>query len=854
MGEGLLELIPLLKRPVDFASRSGFANLDKVRGLEETARGWCMRALVLRLTPDERALVERLRVLFEGYEAKDAAGRRGVLAAAAEALMELERRAAEEAHDGPVPDVSQAGDAAASYTDRPAGAGTSAPAPGGSVPSGSRPVAEGPISAMPVQYVRGVGPRVAALLGQKNVKTVEDLFYYFPRKYEDRTSLKPISDLRPGRRETVMGRVLVAGKRLTRRRALYEVVIGDGTGRLSLIWFQYNEPYMRRTYRRGVVLILSGDVTLDPYTGGFQIVHPRPENIEVIPDERSIERDALNFSRIVPVYPLVGNLSQRRLRKVMHGLVTGFAQRIPDPLPEDTRRRHGLLPLDEALRRVHFPEKEDGVVDLDSPASVYASTPHRTVAFLDFLVLELGMAMRKRETASKPGVSVQPTSRLTSRLFERLHFPLTGAQRRVLAEIERDMRSPRPMNRLLQGDVGCGKTVVGVVAMLMAVEGGYQCAFMAPTEVLADQHFSSLRSMVEPLGVSVALLTGGSRSRSRRRTLEGLRRGDVDIVVGTHALLEEDVEFARLGLVVIDEQHKFGVLQRARLARKARCPDVLVMTATPIPRTLALTLYGDLDVSTIDEMPPGRKRVETVVLYEDKGGREEAFRLVRSHLQQGRQAYFVCPMIEEADSDDQRSVRHAAAVAEELQSRRFADRRVGLLHGRMSAAEKEEVMKEFARGAIDVLVSTTVVEVGVDVPNATVMVIENAERFGLAQLHQLRGRVGRGAHRSQCVLLVGPRSTEQARRRLDVLRRTADGFRIAEEDLLMRGPGEFMGTKQAGIPEFRFADIVRDRRILEEARREALRLVEADPTLEGAPLLREEVLRRWGERLSFAAA
>jgi ATP-dependent DNA helicase RecG len=538
------------------------------------------------------------------------------------------------------------------------------------------------------------------------------------------------------------------------------------------------------------------------------------------------------------VYGLTRGLTQRPTRSLIKRLVDEYAALVAEPLPESLRTRRRLPPLAAALTASHFPATE---------AELAAG--RRRLIFDDFFLFQLGLAIRRQREGRQRGLSMNPPGSLGRRLLDALPYRLTGAQERVWREIRDDMAEPYPMNRLLQGDVGSGKTVVATLAILTALEAGYQAAFMAPTEILAEQHLMTLRTLLDPLDVEVALLTNALRGKGRERLLADAAAGTLGCVVGTHALVQESVQFKRLGLVVVDEQHRFGVAQRAMLRGKGERPDVLVMTATPIPRTLALTLYGDLDVSVLDELPPGRKPVVTVARGE--GRRGQIYEFLRAEIAAGRQAYVVCPLVEESEVSD---LRAATEMAERLGRAVFPDLRVGLLHGRLSFSDKERVMREFKEGHAHLLVSTTVIEVGIDVPNASVMLIEHAERFGLSQLHQLRGRVGRGPWKSYCILLSAA-SSEDAKRRISAMTETNDGFRIAEVDLAVRGPGEFFGTRQSGLPEFHVADLLRDGALLEEARRDALALVARDPELlvPEYRALRAAVLARWRGKLDLAS-
>ncbi len=693
----------------------------------------------------------------------------------------------------------------------------------------------------PIQYVKGVGPKLAKLFEKKGIRTVEDALYFLPRCYEDRRNLKKISELKTGRKETGFGEILLSGVAFyqNKRKRVFEVVVGDGSGVITLKWFHGNERYLKDRFKKGLRLIFSGEVRWFNYQK--EIHHPDLEMVD-----GDIEKDYLNFKRIVPIYSETEGLHQRTLRKLIKNILDGYADELSSPIPQEIVERQDLIDFSEAFRRVHFPPDGESIEVLNCQRS----DGHRRIIFDEFFFLELGLALKKKGMALETGITFRTEGYLSQKLLNQLSFKLTHAQEKVWAEIREDLERPHPMNRLIQGDVGSGKTVVALLASLYVVECGYQAAIMAPTEVLAEQHFLNLHRWVEPLGVNVALLTSSIKGSEREDLYDRIRRGDVHLVIGTHAVIQEAVEFNHLGLAIIDEQHKFGVVQRGLLKKKGENPDVLVMTATPIPRTLAMTIYGDLDVSVIDEMPPGRMPVETKVFPEP--ARERVYRIVEEEVRKGRQAFIVYPLVEESEKLD---LKDATRMAEHLQKDVFPDFQISLLHGRMKSDEKEAIMMEYKEGKIQILVATTVIEVGIDIPNASVMVVEHAERFGLSQLHQLRGRIGRGRYPSKCILLAQYRSSEEARVRLHAMERTNDGFQIAEEDLALRGPGEFFGVRQSGLPDFRVAHLVRDTPILIEARKEAFRLIQEDPELvhPSHSFLKDMLRRRWKGRLELAS-
>ena len=676
----------------------------------------------------------------------------------------------------------------------------------------------------PAQYLKGVGPARAAQLGRLGIQTVEDLLWTPPRRYEDRSRLMSIRELRVGEPATVRARLLAKSLHRARRgQLLFHAAFGDATGVVYGLWF--NQPFLQQQLRVNDEFILHG--RLEPGKR-LQLIHPELERIE--PD---IDETTIHTGRIVPVYALTGALTQRWMRQVVWAALAQVTDDVEESLPETLRHAEDLPELAWVLQQIHFPQTMEAI-----------ESARRRLVFEELLVMQIRLGQRRARLAAR----IKPQryaaeGPLISGFFSRLPFVLTESQRRAFDELRADLCRPAPMLRLLQGDVGCGKTIVAAALMAVVLQSGYQVAVMAPTELLAQQHLRLLRRQMEPLGVRVELLAQGVRPQARRRLLADIARGAVGIVVGTHALLQPTVSFARLGLAVIDEQHKFGVVQRAALARKGQVPDVLVMTATPIPRTLALSIYGDLACSTIDELPPGRAPVQTIRLREAQ--RAQAYRYLEAALRQGRQGYVVYPLV---DEDDRTALRAASHMAAQLQAEAFAASRVGLLHGQMRAGQQEAVMRDFADGAIHLLVSTVIVEVGLDVPNATVMLIEHAERFGLAQLHQLRGRIGRSAHPGLC-LLMSDTEDELANQRLSALVETTDGFRLAERDLALRGAGELLGRRQHGWLRFRVADLVKDQASLQAARDAAETLLAQDPQLSHpAHRLLAQRLRQWSVR------
>ncbi|MGA2374599.1 MAG: ATP-dependent DNA helicase RecG [Candidatus Sulfotelmatobacter sp.] len=675
----------------------------------------------------------------------------------------------------------------------------------------------------PVQYVKGIGPRLAEILATKGISTVGDLLNYLPFRYEDRLNPRGIGELRAGEMATVIGEVRNSGLFRTRKMPIFQLTVGQGRSKLRCLWF--HGTYLQDKFKPGQLIALYGKVEQDSRSGELQIIQPQFEMLGDAGSDGADDKAAtsLEVGRIVPIYESAGQgrVTARWFRRVIRTALDDLTPDLAETIPAAVRERLALLSPREALWKVHWPEAGESLADLQS-----SRTPaHIRLIFEELFFIELGLELKRRQQKTQTGIAFRLDDRVRQAIKKILPFHPTAAQKRVLKEIADDMQKPYPMRRLLQGDVGSGKTIIGFQAAIIAIENGCQVALMAPTEILAQQHYFSARRILENAGYRIVLLTGSLEADRKREIRRHIAQGDAQLVIGTHALLEEKVEFAKPGLVIVDEQHRFGVLQRLKLMKKSgedsddknpAEPDVLVMTATPIPRTLALTLYGDLDLSVLDELPPGRMPIVTRRITDNRS--PEVWDFVRKQVAKGHQVYVVYPVIAENEETELKAAIH---MYRELSGKVFADLKVGLLHGRLDSELKDQVMRMFQKGELQILVATTVIEVGVDVPNATVMVIEHAERFGLAQLHQLRGRIGRGAAKSYCILMTGGKVTEEGERRLDAMVRTNDGFQIAELDLELRGPGEFFGTRQAGMPSFRVANLIRDRQLLELAKREA---------------------------------
>lgn len=673
-----------------------------------------------------------------------------------------------------------------------------------------------------IKYVKGIGPKRANKLSKLGIFTVSDLLFYFPRQYEDRNNLRKIFELKDEEKVTI--RAIVSSIETSNVRkglVITKVGVRDETGFARLVFF--NQEYISSTLKKGDTVFVFGKVKKTSY--GIEMSSCEVEQMSNNPK---------NTCGIMPIYPLTYGLTNKELINIVKTVFSNEQIYIKEYLPNKIIQKYKLCSIDFAVKNIHSPTNKESL-----KVALYR------LVFEEFLMLQLGLFLFKNGVTEKSGVKFEKEQNLV-KILNSLPFKLTNAQNRALNEIIDDMNCEKVMNRLVQGDVGSGKTVVALLALANCVLNGYQGALMAPTEILAEQHFISLNETLSPFGINVGLLVGSLTKKQKENVLQRVKDNEIDILIGTHALIEDKVEFNNLGIVITDEQHRFGVRQRNKLSEKGYNPDILVMTATPIPRTLALILYGDLDISIIDELPPGRQPIETLALYKDK--REKAYNsLVRSEVQKGRQVYIVCPLVEESEAIEAKA---AVDLVEELKSEFFSDLRLGLLHGKMKPSEKDETMKKFKNKELDILVSTTVIEVGVNVPNATLMIIENAERFGLAQLHQLRGRVGRGSHKSYCILIYSSKS-EVCSQRMSIMEETTDGFKISEKDLEIRGPGEFFGTRQHGLPELKVANIFKHMKILKIAQQEARYIISEDPKLNNYEneKIKKEILKKFENRL-----
>lgn len=804
IGTAMSPALEKLDKILKLEESTHFQNEAVIGGLDKLAEHWQREASSEHAGPEAEALIQEIVSHLLGYPSRSSAAERQEAISAVRTLM----RQLAQAPAPPSPPEAPADRTPPPKTEQ---------AP-------QKPQAAHGLEA-PVTKVVGVNTAYAKRLERLGVQSIGDLLALYPRRYEDFSAIRPISTLRPGEQVTVVGEIWeVSGRKSRRGTRVTTAVITDGSGTIEATWF--NQPYLEKQLKAGRRVILSGKT--DTYLGRLVLQSPEWEPATGEP---------VHTARLVPIYPLTEGITARWLRRIQKRTVDYWAKRMPDPLPEPVREAANLTDLPTALAQIHFPDNEQQL-----------EQARRRLCFDEFLLVQLGVLQQRREWRKQAGRPLNVDKELVTQFIQSLPFVLTDAQKRAIDDVLKDISQPSPMSRMLQGDVGSGKTVVALVGMLIAAANGTQASLMAPTEILAEQHFQTVTALLDaaPEGPSrprVCLLVGSLSNGAKEEIRQQIAAGQVDIVIGTHALIQESVSFKDLTFVVIDEQHRFGVMQRASLREKGYSPHVLVMSATPIPRSLALTLYGDLDLTIIDEMPPGRQQIKTYWLTSRE--RERAYTFIQKQVEEGRQAFIICPLIEESEALD---VKAAVEEHKRLQADVFPHLQLGLLHGKMRPAEKDDVMNRFRAGELHILVSTSVVEVGIDIPNATVIMVEGADRFGLAQLHQFRGRVGRGEHQSYC-LLLSESETPASQERLKAIESTLDGFQLAEKDLQMRGPGEFFGTRQSGLPDLRLAKIS-DIRILEEARRQAIRIFERDPDLSHPEhqLLAQKVQEFWREK------
>ena len=842
------KILESINRPFQLEIKNGCQDNAVVGGFENYISIWTQKANELLLNLNEQKLISELTELFENYSNLSPSERSDRIQQATKLIDSFGGRAAIEEEKEQLPlFTAERTEGKETAPQIPLSALKQEPPP----PAPAETKLEDIISneevpfdvklleflATPIQYAHGIGSKRAALLREElNIHNIGDALENYPRDYLDRSNFKEIYYVgRSGDYETIQGKVVSSTDFMPKKRGKTKIgkfKIYDGTAVAVLVAFGRRVDYLKRQLKDDTKVVVSGKFKRD-----YGEIQTTEFEYEILSDE---DIDLIHTGRIVPKYPLTAKLTQRSLRSWIKMIVDEYADGIPEVLPLELRQRLKLMDKLLAVKYTHFPDSEEQL-----------KAARKRLAFDELFFLELGLGLRKRRVEIEElGVAFKSESKLLDDFSANLPFELTNAQQRVFAEIREDMTNAKPMNRLLQGDVGSGKTIVAAMALVLVTDSGYQSAMMAPTEILAEQHYQTLSSLLAPMDLRVVLLKSDMPKKEKDESLESIKSGDAHIAVGTHSLIQGGVEFDKLGFVIIDEQHRFGVMQRAELRSKGIRPDVLVMTATPIPRTLALTIYGDLNVSTIDELPPGRQKIETKWVSEKK--REQMYEFIEKQIAEGRQSYIVYPLVEESEKLE--DLKAATEMAEHFQNDVFPHLRVGLIHGRMRASEKQDIMRSFKARQMDILVSTTVIEVGIDVPNASIMLIEHAERFGLAQLHQLRGRVGRSTHKSYCLLIAYPKN-EDAMRRVKVMVRTNDGFEIAEEDLNIRGPGEFFGTRQAGMPDLKVANIFKDTILLEQARKEALRIAQIDPSLkEPTHQMMKAVLKTtWRENLRMVS-
>ena len=856
-------ILRTIRRPFQQETRNGCRDNVVINGLSNYVKLWTQKARQLSLNPSEGQTIDKLANCFENYDRmsptdrlkiiEDAAARIDAIVTDQSMNPPINTRTVHQPRPQSPESIEKSPPVRPTvHTPDPRSKDLSTPRPEpefarveNKATHGTVVIADTPVETdvktlnflkISLQDAKGIGTRRAnKLIAELDIRTLGDLLQHYPRDYIDRRSLQEIYDVgRSGEQETIQGKVVNHDKFTPRRKgakSVGKIMVYDGTGVAVLVNFGRRIGYLRSLLKVGTSVVISGK-----FGRRNNEIQTTDYEFEILEDE---DATLIHTGRIVAKYPLTTNLTQRMLRQWINSALDEYGGMYPEILPLNIRQRLQLIDWKTAIKEIHYPASDS-----------YCNAARKRLAFDEFFLLGLGLELKKKRWEGKEkGISFKVESPLLDGFIAGLPFQLTEAQKHVFGEIITDMQNPHPMNRLLQGDVGSGKTIVAAMTLLCTIQSGYQGALMVPTEILAEQHAYHFSELLEPIGLNVVLLKGDMTKSEHEAVLGDIADGSAHIVVGTHALIQKGVDFRQLGLVIIDEQHRFGVMQRAILRDKGVTPDVLVMTATPIPRTLALTVYGDLNVSVIDEMPPGRQTVATKWVREEQ--RIELYRGIEKAVQRGRQAYIVYPLVEESEKLEE--IQAATEMAERLQCEVFPHLRLGLLHGRMRSLEKQEVMAQFKAKQIDILVSTTVIEVGIDVPNATIMVIENAERFGLAQLHQLRGRVGRGEHKSFCYLVTTPKSNDSFER-MKVMTRTSDGFEIAEADLRIRGPGEFFGTRQSGLPNLRIANLIQDASLLEAAKAEASRLAQADPSLKQPEhqLLRRMLQLHWKDNLELA--